>query len=112
MEKMSALVKSGLVTSSQKRLPFCKVKNVLRLLISLKNYFSFNDVVPEPVRSYQILNFTCRSCIASYIGKTFRHLKVMISEHQGVSPGGNKHLKESFPTSVRGYMLYCNRLVV
>ena len=30
-------------------------------------------------------NFTCGSYNASYIGKLFRHIKVSVSEHQGVS---------------------------
>ena len=54
MGKMSALVKSGLVRSLHKRLPFCKVKIVIKTSNRLKNYFSFKDVVPEPLRSCQI----------------------------------------------------------
>ena len=94
MGKMSALVKSGLARSLHKRLPFCKVKIIFKISNRLKNYFSFKDVVPEPLRSCQIYNFTCGSCNASYIGKTFRHMKVRVSEHQGVSPRTGKHLKE------------------
>ena len=85
MGKMSALVKSGLARSLHKRLPFCKVKIVFKTSNCLKNYFSFKDVA-EPLRSCQIYNFTCGSCNASYIGKTFRHMEVRVSEHQGVSP--------------------------
>ena len=75
MGKMSALVKSGLARSLHKRLPFCKVKIAFKTCNRLKNYFSFKDVVPEPLRSCQIYNFTCGSCNALYIGKTFRHLR-------------------------------------
>ena len=81
MGKMSALVKSGLARSLHKRLPFCKVKIAFKTSNRLKNYFCFKDVVPEPLRSCQIYNFTCGSCNASYIGKTFRHMKVGVSEH-------------------------------
>ena len=84
-----------------------KVKEII-----LKNYFSFKDDVPAPVRSCQIYNFTCGSCNASYIGKTFKHMKVMVSEHQGVSPGTGKHLKGTLSTSVRDHMLDCNHVVV
>ena len=86
MGKMSALVKSGLVKSLHKRLPFCNVKIVFNTSNLLKNYFSGKDVVPEPLCSCQIYNFTCGSCNASCIGKTFRHMKVRVSEHQEVSP--------------------------
>ena len=86
MGKMSALVKSGLARSLHKRLPFCKVKIAFKTSNRLKNYFSFKDVVPEPLRYCQIYNFTCGSCNASYSGKNFRHVKVRVSEHEGVSP--------------------------
>ena len=80
MGKMSALVKSGLARSLRKGLPFCKVKTVFKTSDRLKNYFSFKDVVSEPLRSCQIYNFMCRSCIASYIGKNFREIKVRVLE--------------------------------
>ena len=105
MGKMSALVKSGLVKSLHKHLPFCKVKILFKTSNCSKNYFSFKDVVPEPLPSCKIYNFMCRSCNVSYIGKTFRHMKVRVSEHQGVSPRTGKHLKETLTTSVRDHML-------
>ena len=111
MGKMSPLVKSGLARPLHKRLPFCKVKIIFKTSNRLKNYFSFKDVVPEPLRSCQIYNFTCGSCNASYIGKTFRHMKVRVSEHQGVSPRTGKHLKGTLSTSVRDHMLDCNHVV-
>ena len=52
---MSVLVKSGLVRSLHKRLPFCKVKIVFKTSNRLKKYFSFKDVAPEPLCSWQIL---------------------------------------------------------
>ena len=111
MGKMSALVKSGLARSLHKRLPFCTVKIVFKTSNRLKNYFSFKDVVPEPLRFCQIYNFTCGSCNASYIGKIFRHMKVRVSEHQGVSPRTGQHLKGTLSTSVRDHMLDCNHVV-
>ena len=85
MGKMSALVTSGLARSLHKLLPFCKVRIVFKTSNRLRNYFSSKDVVPEPLRFCQIYNLTCRSCNASYIGKTFRHMKVRVSKHQGIS---------------------------
>ena len=75
---MSALVKSGPARSLHKRLPFCKVSIVFKTYNRLRNYFSFKDAVSEPLRSCQIYNFTCGCCSASYIGKTFRHMKVRL----------------------------------
>ena len=58
MGKMSALVKSGLDRSLDKRLSFCKVRIVFKTSNRFRNYFTFKDVVPEPLRSCQINNFT------------------------------------------------------
>ena len=111
MGKMSALVKSGLARLLHKRLPFFKVRIVFNTSNRLRNYFNFKDVVPEPLRFCQIYKFTCGSCNASYIGKTFRHMKVRVSEHQGVSPRTGKHLKGTLSTSVRDHMLDCSHIV-
>ena len=81
MGELSALVKSGLIRTLHKRLLFRKINIVFQTSNRLKNYFSLKDVVLEPLSSCQIHNFTCGYCNASYIGKSFRHLKVRISEH-------------------------------
>ena len=87
------------------------VKIVFKTSNRLNNYFSFRDVVLEPLCSYQIYNFTCGSCNASYIGKTFWRLKVMVLEPQGVPPRSSKLFQGIFPTAVRDHMLDCNQLV-
>ena len=92
---MPALVKSGLFRSLHKLLLFCKVKIVFRISNCLKNYFRFKDIFSEPHRSCQIYNFTCGSCNSSYTGKTFRHIKVRVSEH----------FKRILSTSLRNQML-------
>ena len=81
--------KFGLVYTLLRRC-FCLVSDMSN---HVRNYFSFKDVVPEPLHSCQIYNFTCGSCNASYTGKTFRHMKIRASEHQGESPQTGKHLK-------------------
>ena len=43
--------------------------------------------------------------------KTYRHMKVRISEHQGVSPRTGKRVKGTLSTSVRDHMLNCNHTV-
>ena len=83
MGKMSALVKSGLIRSLHKGLPFYKVKIVFKTSNHLKNYFSFKDVVPKPLCSCQISNFTCGN--ASYIGKTYRHMKVRVRTPRSIT---------------------------
>ena len=111
MGKMSALVKSGFIRSLRKRYPLCKEKVVFRTSCCLKDCFCFKDAIPEPLRSCQIYNITCWSYNASYIGKTFMHIKFRVSEHQGVSPRTGIHLKGTLSTSVTDDMLDCNHAV-
>ena len=49
---------------------------------------------------------------SSYIGKTYRHSKVRVSEHQGVSPRTGKPVKGTLSTFVWDHMLVCDNKVV
>ena len=108
---MSGVIKTGLSKALQKRLPFCKLRVVFKFTNWFKSYFNFKDVLPEPLRSCQIYKFTCGSCSASYTGKTFRHLKVRVSEHQDVSSRTGKIVKGTLSTSVHDHMLECDHIV-
>ena len=110
MGNMSGVIKTGLSKALQKRLRFCKLRVIFKSTNRLKSYFNFKDVLPEPLRSCQVYKFTCGSCSASYTGKTFRHLKVRVSEHQGVSPRTGKIVKGTLSTSVGDYMLECDQI--
>ena len=94
-----------------KRLTFCKLKIILQTGRRLKNYFRFKDCVPETLQSNFVYKFKCGSCTASYYGKTYRHMKVLVSEHQGVSPRTGKRVKSMLSTSVRDHMLDCDHIV-
>ena len=48
----------------------------------------------------------------SNVGKTYRHFKVRVSEHQGVSLRTGKPVKGALSTSVRNRMLVCDYKVV
>ena len=73
-----------------------------------KNYFRVKDLVPETLRSNRFYKFKCGSCKASCVGKTDRHMKVRVSEHQGVSTRTRKPVKKTLSTSVRDQMLICD----
>ena len=45
-------------------------------------------------------------------GKTYRHFKVRVPEHQGVSPRTGEPVKSTLFTFVRDHMLVCNDKVV
>ena len=46
----------------------------------IKNYFSYENPIPDDLKSFLVYKFTCASCSSSYIGKTCRHLKTSIEE--------------------------------
>ena len=101
MGKFPTLIRFWRIRSLPKSLPFCKVKSPFQTSNCMKVFFSFRDIVPEPLRSCQIYNFTCGSCSASYASKRYSHMEFRVSEHQGVSPRTVKHLKGTLSTSVR-----------
>ena len=108
---MSGVIEIGLSNALQKRFPFCKLRVVFKSTNRLKSHFNFKDVLPEPLQSCQIYKFTCGNCSASYTDKTFQHLKVSVSEHQGVSPQTGKIVKGALSTSVSDHMLQCDHIV-
>ena len=84
--KMSQIVKTRLTKTMNKHMKFCKLRAVFQTNNRPRNYFRFKDSVPETLQSNLVYIFSCRSCTASYICTTYRHFKVRVSEHQGVSP--------------------------
>ena len=91
--KMSQIVKTRLTKTMNKHMKFCKLRVIFQTNNRLRNYFRFKDFVPETLRSSLIYQISCRSCTASHIGKTYRHFKVRVSEHQGVSQEQVSQLK-------------------
>ena len=108
---ISSITKKILNRHISKRLKFCKLKIILQTGNRLKNYYRFKDRVPETLQSNFVYKFKCGSCKASYYGKTYRHMKVRVSEHQGVSPRTGKRVKGTLSTSVRDHMLNCDHTV-
>ena len=46
----------------------------------IKSYFSYNDPIPNDLKSFLVYKFTCANCSSSYIGETCRHFKTRIEE--------------------------------
>ena len=110
--KMSQIVKTRLTKTMNKHMKFCKLRVIFQINNRLRNFFRFKHFVPETLRSSLIYKFSCRSCTAPYIGKTYRHFKVRVSEDQGVFPRTGKPVKGTLSTSVRDQMLVCDHEVV
>ena len=108
---ISSITKKRLNRCISKRLKFCKPKIIFQTGNRLKNSFRFKDCVPETLQSNFVYKFQCESCIASYYGNTYRHMKVQVSEHQDVSPRTSKPVKGTLSTSVRDHMLNCDHTV-
>ena len=100
---MSQFVKTRLTKTMNKHMKFCKLSFF---------FFRFKDSVPETLGSNLIYKFSCGCCTASDIGKTYRHFKVRVSEHQGVSPRRGKPVKGTLSTSVRDQMLVFHHKVM
>ena len=91
--KMSQIVKTRRTKTMNKHIKFCKLRVIFQTNNRLRNYFRFKDSVHETLRSNLIYKFSCGSCTTSYIGKTYRHFNIRVSEHQGVSQERVNQLK-------------------
>ena len=114
LRKMSQIVKTRLSTTKTKYMKFCKLSVISQTNNNnnwLRIYFHFKDFVPETLRSSLIYKFSHGST-ASYIDTTYRHFKLRVSEHQGVSPWIGKPVRGTLPTSVRDEMPVCDHKVV
>ena len=109
---MFQFVKTSLTKTMNKDMKFCKLRVIFQTNNRLKNNYHFKDSVPEILWSNLIYKFSFGSCTASYIGNTYRHFKVRVSEQQGVSPRTSKPVKGTLSTPVRDRMLVCDHKVV
>ena len=83
---MSKITETKLIKAMNKYLKFCQLNVLFKTTNKFKNHFRFNDLIPETLQSNRVYQFSCGNCTPSYIGKTYTHMKVRVSEHQGVSP--------------------------
>ena len=49
--------------------------------MKIKNYFAYNDPIPNNLKSFIVYKFTSASCSSSYIGETCRQFETRIEEH-------------------------------
>lgn len=68
-------------------------------------WFNIKDRVPTDLRSLVIYQYKCDICMESYIGKTKRHLKTRIHEHQGLSVRTGKRLLCPMQSQIREHFL-------
>ena len=92
-------------------LKFCKLKIIFQTGNRIKIYFRYKNRVSETLQSNFVYKFKCDRCSASFYGKIYRHMKVRVSEHQGMSPRTGKRVKSTLSTSVRDHMIDCDHRV-
>ena len=109
--KTSSITKKRLKRYISKRLKFCKLKINFQTFNWLKNCFRFKARVSETLQSKFVNKFKCRSFTAFYYDKTYKNMKVLVSEHRNVSPRTGKEFKGTLSTSVRDHMLNCDHAV-
>ena len=95
-----------------KHIKFSNLRAIFHTNNRLGNYLCFKYFVPETLRSSLIYKYLYGNCTTSYIGKTYQHFKVRVSENQCVSPRTCKPVKGTLSTSVRDHMLVCDHIVV
>ena len=89
--------------------PQVSFKLVFKPSCRLSHFFHFKDTVPTDVRSLVVYEFKCGSCNASYIGKTTRHLRQRVCEHQGISSRTGRELGMKLFSSIRQHSQDTNR---
>ena len=90
--------------------PHIELKFIARPSTRLLHVFSVNDRVSLRLRSH-VYFFTCRSCEASYVGETCRHLLTRASEHIGLSPLTGKKRSNPSLTSILSHQQDTNHPV-
>ena len=91
--KLSLKIRNRLQNCIKNNIPFCKLKVAFQSKNRLATLFRFKDVIPKELDSNLVYKFSCSSCNATYYGKTKRHFKVRASEHLGMTPLTDKHVK-------------------
>ena len=56
----------------------------------VKNYFSYDDPIPDNFKSFLVCKYTCASCSSSYIAETCHHFKTRIEKH--IKKENNSHI--------------------
>ena len=90
------------------KLPYCNVRFVFQTKCKISNFFTFKDKIPSFLRSGIVYKFHCRSCNATYYGKTKRHFTVRMCEHLGISVLTGKRVKGDDDSVIKEHLLFCN----
>ena len=72
------------------------------------SFFRYKDVIPAPMRSNLVYEFSCARCASAYVGMTTRNFYIRVSEHRGRSYRSNLLLGKPPHSSVRLHAEQCD----
>ena len=108
---LSLAIRIRLKNSSNKHLPFCKIRVIFKSTTRLSNFCCFKDKVPFSLRSSIVYKFSCVRFNATYYGETCQHLNIRVGEHLGISPLTGKKSKGKTTIAIKDHMLFCDHVV-
>ena len=106
--KLSLQIRTRINRIMKNKLPYCNVRFVFQTKCKISNFFTFKDKIPSFLRSGIVYKFQCRSCNATYYGKTKRHFTVRMCEHLGISVLTGKRVKGDDDSVIKEHLLFCN----
>ena len=81
--------------------PNLSLRIIFRTSKRISSIFHVKDRVPTLQRSSVVYTYKCDGCTASYVGKTYRHLKARADEHRGISSKTGAVIHTSTHSSIR-----------
>ena len=81
----SEALRNDLKNLMKEYLPSVKLQVIFKAGCVIGDLFGFKDKLPEPCMANFIYKYTCGSCNAFYIGKSYRQFKARVFEHLGKS---------------------------
>ena len=86
-----------------KTCPGARLQVVYKNAFTVGSLFGFKDKIPESCQACFIYQYTCESCNASYIGKSWKQFKIRVSQHQGISHYTDKQMKSPPHSDIRNH---------
>ena len=86
---------------------FCKEYFHIMLVFNsfiIKNYFSYNDPIPNDLNSFLVCKITCAISSTCYIGETCGHFKTRIDEH--ITKDSKSHIFKHLQFTTRCFDSY------
>ena len=92
--KISLVLGTRLRQTTQRDLPYCKLKLIFISNCRLNTLFQFKDSPEKKIRSGIIYRYNFSNCKVTYYGKSFPLFYTRVPEHMGFSHLTEKYLKK------------------